>query len=93
MAIMGRGRILVEGAPEALTARLAGRLWRKVVSLDEAREWRATMPVVSTRLVAGRMEVRLVAETPPRDDLQPATATLEDVYFATLLEHGLGGEL
>lgn len=93
MAILGRGRILVEGSPEALTGRLAGRLWRKVVSFEDAREVRASLPVVSTRLVAGRVELRLVAETPPRDDLEPATPTLEDVYFATLLEHGLGVEL
>jgi len=93
MAIMGRGRILIEGSPEALTGRLAGRLWRKVVSFDEARALRDRLPVVSTRLVAGRVELRLVAETPPRDDLEPATATLEDVYFATLLEHGLAVEL
>jgi ABC-type multidrug transport system ATPase subunit len=93
MAIMGRGRILIEGSPEALTGRLAGRLWRKVVSFEDARDMRGSLPVVSTRLVAGRVELRLVAETPPRDDLEPATPTLEDVYFATLLEHGLGVEL
>jgi ABC-type multidrug transport system ATPase subunit len=93
MAIMGRGRILIEGSPEALTDRLAGRLWRKVVSFEDARDMRTSLPVVSTRLVAGLVELRLVAETPPRDDLEPATPTLEDVYFATLLEHGLGVEL
>jgi hypothetical protein len=51
------------------------------------------LPVVSTRLIAGRVEIRIVAETPPRDDLEPAAPTLEDVYFATLLQHGLKVEL
>jgi ABC-type multidrug transport system ATPase subunit len=89
MAIMGLGRILLEGAPDHLVGRLQGRLWRKVVSMEEARVWRQDLPVVSTRLVAGQVEVRLVAEQPPRDDLAPAEPNLEDVYFATLLEHGL----
>lgn len=93
MAIMGRGRILVEGAPEDLTARLDGRLWRQVVSLDEARARRAELPVVSSRLIAGRVELRVVAETPPSDELEAAVPTLEDVYFATLLEHGLSVDL
>ncbi|MEQ8858611.1 MAG: ABC transporter ATP-binding protein [Pseudomonadales bacterium] len=93
MAIMGNGRILIAGSPDELTRRLEGRLWRKVIELAEAAEWRASMPVVSTRLMAGRLEVRLVAELPPRDDLEPAAPSLEDVYFATLLEHGLGSDV
>ena len=93
MAIMGRGRILVAGAPEDLTARLDGRLWRQVVSMDEARVRRTELPVVSSRLIAGRVELRVVAETAPSADLEPAAPTLEDVYFATLLEHGLSVDL
>jgi ABC-type multidrug transport system ATPase subunit len=89
MAIMGKGRILVEGAPETLTARLDGRLWRKVVTFEQAPVWQQDLPVVSTRLVAGQVEVRLVAEQAPRDDMEPAVPTREDVYFATLLDHGL----
>jgi ABC-type multidrug transport system ATPase subunit len=93
MAIMGNGRILVEGSPDALTQALEGRLWRKVVSAADARALQGILPVVSTRLIAGRVEIRIVAETPPRDDLEPAAPTLEDVYFATLLQHGLKVEL
>lgn len=89
MAIMGQGRILVEGAPETLTARLDGRLWRKVVTFEQVPVWQQDLPVVSTRLVAGQVEVRLVAEQAPRDGMEPAVPTLEDVYFATLLDHGL----
>jgi ABC-type multidrug transport system ATPase subunit len=93
MAIMGQGRILVEGSPEALTRRLEGRLWRKLVPMADASSLLDTLPVVSTRLIAGQVELRLVAEIPPRDDLEPAVPTLEDVYFATLLEHGLSVDL
>ena len=93
MAIMGRGRILVEGAPEDLTARLDGRLWRQIVSREAAMARRAELPVVSSRLVAGGVELRVVADSAPAPDLEPATPTLEDVYFATLLEHGLSVDL
>lgn len=92
MAILGRGRILVEGAPQALVDALAGRLWRTVVPADQADALRRTLPVVSTRLIAGRVELRIVAETPPHDALEPAMPNLEDVYFATLLQHGLNVE-
>ena len=93
MAIMGEGRILVEGAPAQLTGRLNGHLWRRVVDLDEAPALRAELPVVSTRLTGGRMELRVVAEEEPETGFEPVDATLEDVYFATLKRHGLGQDL
>jgi ABC-type multidrug transport system ATPase subunit len=89
MAIMGDGAILVEGEPRALIAKLDGRLWSKTVPLDEAPRLRRELPVVSTRLVGGQMEIRAVAESAPEGGLTPVAPTLEDVYFATLLGHGL----
>jgi len=93
MAIMGQGKILVEGEPEALIGRLADRLFVKRVSADQAPALVASLPVVSTRLKAGEVELRVVAEEPPESGFVAAPATLEDVYFATLLQHGLSVEL
>ncbi len=93
MAIMGDGRILVDGKPSELVGELTGRLWSKTVSLEEAPVLRRALPVVSTRLTGGQMEIRVVAEVPPEGDLLPVEPTLEDVYFATLLRHGLSVEL
>jgi ABC-type multidrug transport system ATPase subunit len=93
MAIMGDGQILVDGEPSALIAKLSGRLWSKTVPLDEAPLLRRSLPVVSTRLVSGEMEIRVVAEQAPEGGLSPVEPTLEDVYFATLLGHGLSVEL
>ncbi|HEX7036783.1 MAG TPA: ABC transporter ATP-binding protein [Pseudomonadales bacterium] len=92
MAILGQGRILVEGSPQALIAELAGRLWRKLVPAEQADRLRGTLPVVSTRLIAGEVELRIVAQAPPGDGWESAEPTLEDVYFATLLQHGLNVE-
>jgi ABC-2 type transport system ATP-binding protein len=88
MAIMGDGRILVEGEPQALIAELAGRLFSRTVARSEVAAIRETHKVVSTRMVAGRHEVRVLADTAPAD-MQPVEPELEDVYFAQLLEHGL----
>jgi len=93
MAIMGDGQILVEGEPQRLIDKLSGRLWSKTVSMEEAPVLRRALPVVSTRLIGGRMEIRVVAEEQPEGGLEPVAPTLEDVYFATLLGHGLSVEL
>ena len=93
MAIMGEGRILIEGEPAQLTSRLAGRLWRKLLPIEDAAMLRRSLPVVSTRLIAGKMEIRVVADEQPEGGLVAVEPTLEDVYFATLLQHGLHTEL
>jgi ABC-type multidrug transport system ATPase subunit len=93
MAIMGDGRILVEGEPQTLVDKLSGRLWSKRVGMDEAPVLRRSLPVVSTRLVGGQMEIRVVAEAEPEGGLVQVEPTLEDVYFATLLGNGLNVEL
>ena len=84
MAIMGGGRILRVGEPSALTAELAGRLW--VCGVDDREHLqalRARHTVLSSRRVAGRLEVKVLADTCP-DGFAAATPNLEDVYFATL---------
>jgi ABC-type multidrug transport system ATPase subunit len=93
MAIMGDGRILVTGEPSALTAQLSGRLWHKIVPASDAPALRQSLPVVSTRLIGGQVEIRVIAESAPEGGLELAIPTLEDVYFATLLKHGLQVEL
>ena len=84
MAIMGNGRILLEGEPMALTQTLAGRLFSKICDHGEAASLAETLPVVSTRMVAGRSEVRVVGETTPGEDFEAVEPTLEDLYFYTL---------
>ena len=48
--------------------------------------------VLTSRLKAGRTEVRVLSETQP-SGMAPATPGLEDVYFATLHQHGLSANL
>lgn len=88
MAIMGDGRILVEGEPQALIDELDGRLFSRTVPKSDIPALREDLAVVSTRMVGGRHEVRVVADSAP-PDMEPVRPELEDVYFAQLLEHGL----
>src|SRR4051812_6384393 len=92
LAIMGQGRILRQGEPKAMIATLQGRLWTTLVSRDEADDLRKQHNVVSSRLRDGGMEVRITAADPP-PAMSAATPDLEDVYFATLIEHGLTANL
>jgi ABC-2 type transport system ATP-binding protein len=81
MAIIDRGRVLLTGEPALLTTALDGRVWQKAIARTELDAVRAAHPVISTRLLAGRTLVNVVAGTAPGDGFTPIPATLEDVYF------------
>jgi ABC-type multidrug transport system ATPase subunit len=84
MAIINKGRVLLTGQPLELVAALDGRVWQKAVARDELEATKAAYPVISTRLLAGRTLVSVVADAAPGGGFAPAAATLEDVYFAAI---------
>lgn len=86
MAILSQGRVLLRGEPSALVARLEGRVWRKAVGRSEVDGYRDAMPVLFTRLAAGRTVIHVLSDRSPGDGFEQAGPDLEHVYFATL--HG-----
>ncbi len=93
MAIMGEGRILVEDEPQLLMEKLEGKLWSKVIPTEQVATLSKSLPVVSTRMVAGQTEIRVVSQDQPDCAMALVSPTLEDVYFATLHQHNLQAEL
>lgn len=92
LAIMGAGRILKTGEPRRLADELRGRLWSCVVPRAAVEELRTRHAVLSCRLKAGLTEVRVLSEHSP-PSMTATLPTLEDVYFATLHQHGLAANL
>ncbi len=89
IAIMGRGRVLKAGDPGKFMADLQGKLWTRIVSKRDEEGIRGNHAVVSSRFKGGGIEIRILADTPP-EGMDPAQPDLEDVYFTTLIEHGIG---
>jgi ABC-type multidrug transport system ATPase subunit len=87
MAIMAGGRILQEGEPLQLVEALASNLWHVLVENSEVDGLRQQVDVLTTRRFAGKTEVKVFADLAPAG-FEPASPTLEDVYFVTLLEAG-----
>jgi ABC-type multidrug transport system ATPase subunit len=86
MAVICDGRIVRQGAPNELIASLSGRIWQKSVDKDELAELRAHRQVISSRLIAGRTVVHVLADEAPGDGFAPTPGGLEDVYFSTLAQ-------
>ena len=84
MAIINKGRVLLTGEPLALTRRLEGRVWQKAIARNDLDALKNQLPVISTRLAAGRTLVNVVSDEVPSEGFVPVEATLEDVYFAAI---------
>ena len=84
MAIIDKGEIRLEADPLSAIAALRGRVFMRAVQRAELATYNATHAVISTKLLAGRTVIRVLADAPPGDDFSPIEPTLEDVYFAAM---------
>ncbi len=84
MAIINQGQILLEADPQQAVADLQGRIWRKTVNKDEVEAHAQAHAVISTKLFAGRVALRVLDDARPSPEFEPAEAELQDVYFAVM---------
>jgi ABC-2 type transport system ATP-binding protein len=84
MAIISGGRVLLSGQPADAIHALEGRVWRQTIATDSIDACRARFSVLSTRLVAGKTIVHVLAEAKPEEGFEPVAPDLEDVYFGQL---------
>ena len=81
IAILDRGRLITEGAPELLLRGVEGRAWEWVVPSSELPAVRARWVISGAVRRSDGVHVRLVGETPPGPGAQPVPPTLEDAYL------------
>ena len=84
MAIIDKGEIRLEADPISAIAALRGRVFMRAVQRAELATYNASHAVISTKLLAGRTVIRVLADAPPGDEFAPVEPSLEDVYFAAM---------
>jgi ABC-type multidrug transport system ATPase subunit len=87
MAIIDGGEILLEAEPLRAMDDLRGRIWRRTVSRAELSALEAELPVISTKLLAGRTIVHVHADASPGAEFEIVEPELEDVYFSVMAGH------
>lgn len=83
MAIMNNGTVLAQGDPADFIAALQGKVWQKEVSKNEVASLGGEVRIISSRFIAGKMNIHILADTPPAN-FHPVSPILEDVYFTIL---------
>ncbi|MDE2408311.1 MAG: ABC transporter ATP-binding protein [Xanthomonadaceae bacterium] len=85
MAIIAAGQVLLEGSPNESIVALQGQVWSKQVDDDvELRAIESAYRLISTHLVGGKHEVRVLSADRPAEGFTQVAAGLEDVYFTRL---------
>ena len=81
MAMIVKGQVLVQGEPQAAIDTLHGKVWRRSVTTEELAQYQQTLNVLSTRLVGGKPQINVFADSQPDSGFVQIAADLEDVYF------------
>jgi len=81
MAIIHLGKVLIQGQPLELTHSLRGRIWQKLIPRAELSLYKGRLPVISSRLTAGRTLIRVYGESAPEEGFALVDPDLEDLYF------------
>ena len=84
MAILGGGKILMQGQPNEVITQLDGSIYSKLIDRSALIEHESNYRVLFSTLVGGRTKIHIVNDSNPGDGFEASSASLEDVYFSTL---------
>ena len=84
MAMIAKGKVLIEGAPQAAIDQLKSQVWRRSISDADLPAYQRNFTVLSTRLVGGKPQINVYANSQPDDGFVMVDPDLEDVYFLQL---------
>ena len=82
MAIMNQGAIVYNGSPQNAVNQLNGMVWAKTIARDELAAVRASHTVISDKMIAGKMNVHVLADSNPGNGFEQVSPNLEDVFFS-----------
>ncbi len=84
MAIIDKGRILLEAQPELAVAELRGKVWSKLVDKNALTGITQDHQVISAKLLGGRTMIHVYSQVMPGNGFEQVEPDLEDIYFSTL---------
>jgi len=84
MALIHKGRVLLEGHPDDAVAELKGRVWQRSIHKSELSAFDERYKVISSRLVGGRPFLHVLGEGDLENGFSVAVPNLEDVFFTRI---------
>jgi len=84
MAILAEGKIVAQGNPSLLVQNIEGKVWSKMIKKQDVAAYRKAFKVISTKLVSGETQIRVISDSVPEQGFDKVNPNLEDLYFATV---------
>lgn len=84
MAIINKGKVIIQGNPAQIMESLQGRLYEKTIQKNELNQYKKEYQVISDRLYLGKQLVHVVSDTHPGASFKLIDANLEDVYMSQI---------
>lgn len=84
MAIIKKGKILLETSPFQCISDLRGSIWEKTVDRQEIELIEDQLTVISKKRISGKTLIRVSSKHYPGLGFSESRPTLEDVYFLTI---------
>jgi len=81
MAIINKGKVLLQGNPLKLMEELKGKIYKKQIHRGDLEKYKQQYKVITDRLLLGKPIIHVYADHNPGNDFSPVEATLDDVYF------------
>jgi ABC-type multidrug transport system ATPase subunit len=82
MAIICQGELLMQGKPAEGIASVQGKIYKKSIEKGDLGIYRKEHQVISTKLLEGKLSLRIESDTDPGAGFIAVPADLEDVYFS-----------
>jgi ABC-type multidrug transport system ATPase subunit len=95
IAVINLGRLLEHSAPEHLLQTVEGKVWQWVIPSTDLAAAMQQYLISSTARRSDGIHLRMVSETPPSQNAQAVTPTLEEayLYFISSANGSMPGEI
>ncbi len=84
LAIINKGRILLEAQTHEAVASLRGKVWRTLIEKNKLSAIAQEHQVISAKSLGGRTLVHVYSPVEPGNSFEPVAPDLEDVYFSAM---------
>jgi len=84
MAIMNLGEIVYHGSPKEAIHELDNKVYQKIVSRDELKNYAQEYNIISNKMVGGEPLIHVFSDSHPQNGFEHVTPNLEDVFFSKI---------
>lgn len=84
LAIINKGRILLEAQTQEAVTSLRGKIWRSLIVKNKLSAVTQEHQVISAKSLGGRTQVHVYSQVEPGSGFEPVSPDLEDVYFSAM---------